>query len=473
MDLVHLGGRSSRSDYDDSPRSPRRSRKNSRIVPPHAPEVPGDEEPPSPPRRRMNRERSGYRERESDWDRRQDDEFLLRTPESRASSSSYHQSRPRYYDSGSRRDQSTTPSHSVASSMTSVATPHPPRSTATRHAPAAYRRPSTSAREPAARIYDDEVVYERRRSRSQSRPRCVMPVVPTPPQSRRASRSRAPSYASSPPESEDDHTEEPHDSEGDYRPSRSRRDMQLVRLNRDARSRSRAAAGRRDNHWSERQGMSVSRSMEEDREEMDFRDYTSPDERLRERITSRQPSRATSRPASRQASRPPSRPASVRHILIGGGGDHEHDADSEEPPARDRRDQVERREGHKDRHSSRAPRDHRRNRSESHSKRSPPSKRYVKSAPFQGAGSGSSRRIRSSSKRYYESEDRTVERRDKYHPPSSSLRRSKTISVSGSAAASQHHSVSSSRRPSLLGSFFGSSHNGASHHQIPAKPPKL
>lgn len=420
----------------------------------------------------MSRERNGYRERDSDWDRRQDDEFLLRTPESRASSSSYHPSRPHYYDSGSRRDRSTTPSHSIASSMTSVATPQPPRSLVTRQAAVVYRRPSTSIREPPSHVYEEEVVYERRRSRSQSRPSCVMPIVPTPPQSRMASRSRAPSYASGPSELEDDHTEEARDSEVERSPSRSRRDTQLVHINRDARSHSRAATSRRGDHWSERRGMSGSRNMEEDREDVDFRDYPSPDERLRERISSRQPSRPPSRPASR----PPSRPASVRHIMIGGSGsgDHEHGADSEdEPPPRDRRDQVEHRGNHKERHSSRTPRDHRRNRSESHSKRSPPSKRYVKSTVLQGADSGSSHWIRSSSKRYYESEDRTVERRDKYHPPSSSLRRSKTISVSGSLGASQHQSVSSSRRPSLLGSFFGSSYNGPSHHHAPAKPLKL
>lgn len=421
----------------------------------------------------MRRQRSGYRarERDSDWDRRQDDEFLQSTPESRASSSSYHPSRPRYYDSGSRRDQSTTPSHSIVSSMTSVATPHPPRSSVTRQAPAVYRRPSTSIREPSAHVYDEEEFYERPRSRSRSRPTCVMPTVPTPPQSRRASRSRAPSYAPSLSDSEDDHTEEARGSEDERRSPRSRRDTQLVRINRDTRSRSRAASIRRDDYYSERRGMSVGRNVEEDREEADFRDYPSQDERLRERISSRQPSRGPSRPASRA----PSRPASIRHVLMGGDHEHEHehDADSEEPPLRDRRDQIERRESHKDRHSSRTSRDHRRNRSESHSKRSPPSKRYVKATDLKGADSGSSRRTRSSSKRYYESEERTVEKRDKYHPPSSSLRRSKTISVSGSAAASQQQRVSSSRRPKFLGSFFGSSHNGASHHHIPATPPKL
>lgn len=364
MDLVHFTGRSSRSDYEDSPRSSRRSKKNSRNIPPAAPDVPGPEKLASPPRRRnTEREGSRFRDRDSDWDRRQDDEILLRTPESRASSSSYHLSHPRYYGSDSRRDLSTTPSHSVASSMTSVATCHPPRSSVTRQSQVIYRRPSVPLREISRLEYDDEDLLESRRSRSRAR---SIPIVPSPPRSRRPSRrpSRAVSYASSSFSDSEDGTEEAYDSRDERRPSRSRRETQLVRVSRSRheRSRSRADTSRRSEHRSRRRNESVRRDVE-DHEETDSRRTPSPDERPRDRT----PSRARSRPQSR--------PASVKHIRAE-ESDHEHDADSDEPPPRDLRERLELRGSRKDRHSSRASRDHGES-SRSVSKRSAPSKRYV------------------------------------------------------------------------------------------------
>lgn len=365
MDLVHYTGRSSRSDYEDSPRSSRRSKKNSRNIPPAAPDVPGPEKLASPPRRRQTvREGSRYRERDSDWDRRQDDEILLRTPESRASSSSYHLSHPRYYGSDSRRDLSTTPSHSVASSMTSVATPHPPRSSVTRQSQVIYRRPSVSLREPSRGEYDDEHLLESRRSRSRTR---SIPIVPSPPRSRRPS--RAVSYASSSFSDSEDGTEEAYDSRDERRRSRSRRETQLVRVSRSRheRSRSRADTSRRSEHRSRRRDQSVRRDVE-DHDETDSRRTPSPSERPRDRT----PSRARSRPQSR----PQSRPASVKRIRQE-ESDHEHDADSDEPPLRDLRERSEPRGSRKDRHSSRASRDHRDGSRQSFSKRSAPPKRYV------------------------------------------------------------------------------------------------
>lgn len=362
MDLVHLPARSSRSDYEDSPRSSRRSRKNSRNIPPAAPEVPGAEVPASPPRRRRTvRDSSRYRDRDSDWDRRQDDEILLRTPESRASSSSYHPSHPRYYGSDSRRDLSTTPSHSVASSMTSVATPHPPRSSITRQSQVVYRRPSVSLRDASCPEYEDELIRESRRSGSHSR---SIPIVPSPPRSRRPS--RAVSLASSSPSDSEEGTEEAYDSQEDRRQPRSHRETQLVRISRSRheRSRSRADTTRRGDYRSRRRDESVRRDVE-DYDETDSRRTPSPDERPRART----PSRARSRPQSR--------PASVKRIRAD-ESDREHDADSDEPPARDLRDRLERRPSHRDRHSSRAPRDHRQSsRSQSYSKRTTPSRRYV------------------------------------------------------------------------------------------------
>ncbi|KUI55162.1 Putative E3 ubiquitin-protein ligase ARI4 [Cytospora mali] len=52
---------------------------------------------------------------------------------------------------------------------------------------------------------------------------------------------------------------------------------------------------------------------------------------------------------------------------------------------------------------------------------------------------GSSHRVSSSSKRYYDTEVVSMEKPDRHHPPSASLRRSNTVSGS-QAAASQHHS---------------------------------
>lgn len=366
MELVHLGGRSPRSDYGDSPRSSRRSRNNSRNIPPAAPDVPGADEPASPPTRRTVRGGSRYRDWNSDWDRRQEDDFLLRTPESRASSSSYHHSRPRYHSSDSRRDLSTNPAHSVASSMTSVATPHPPRSSVTRQSQVLYRRPSVSIREASSLVYDDELIRKSPRSRSQSR---SIPIVPTPPLSRRTSRAvSSASFSSS--YSEDD-TEEAYDSQDDRRRPASRRETQLKHTsqNRHGRSRSRADTTRRGEHRSRMREESIRRDME-DYDETDSKRTLSLNERLRERTLSRPRERTPSRPRSR----PQSRPASVKRIRA---DESEHDADSDEPPVRELRDRLERRVSCKDRRSSRASRDHVRNRSESHSRRSAPLKRYV------------------------------------------------------------------------------------------------
>lgn len=448
-----------RSDYEESPRSSRRSRTNSRTIPPPAPEVdwsaPVEEEAASP-RRRRKTERDRDRSRHSDWERRHDEEVLLRTPESRASSSSYHPSHRRYYDSGSRRDRSTTPSQSVASSMTSVLTPHPPRSSVTRPANVVYRRPSVSIRDVSSAGYDDEVARESRRSLSQPR---SIPVLPSTPLSRRTSRMVRSASVSSLGADRDD-IEEPYDSHDDERGAQSHRETRLVRVERMERSGSRPNIRSRD--WGRRRrDEELIAPDEDDRDDTDSRHAPSIDKR---------PSvRAPSRPVSRSRSRP----ASVRHVPAR-ESDHEHDADSDEPPTHDLRDRFERRKSRKHRHSSRAPRDHGRSRSESHSKRSPPPKRYVLSSALLGVGPGSSHRPRAS-KRYYESEVTTVEKIDRRHPPSTSHRRSQTVVDSGSVAPSQHQSVSSSTRRSstFLGSFFRSSLPGQSHQHSPEKPVKL
>lgn len=449
-----------RSDYEESPRSSRRSRNTSRNIPPPAPEVdwsaPVDEEAASP-RRRRRTETDRDRSRHSDWERRHDEEVLLRTPESRASSSSYHHSHRRYYDSGSRRDRSTTPSQSVASSMTSVLTPHPPRSSVTRPSNAVYRRPSVSIRDASPAAYDDEGARESRRSLSQPR---SIPVLPSTPLSRRTSRMLRSASVSSL-GSDRDNIEEPYDdSHDDEREDRSRRETRLVRVERVESSRSRANFNSRDHGRRKRYERSIGPD-EDDRDETDSRHPPSIDDR---------PSvRAPSRPVSRSRSRP----ASVRHVPAR-DSDHEHDADSEEPPTHDLRDRFERRKSRKPRQGSSAARDHGRSRSESHFKRSPPPKRYVLSSALLGVGPGSSHRPRAS-KRYYESEVTTVERLDRRHPPSASHRRSQTVVDSGSVAASQHQSVSSSTRRSstFLGSFFRSSLPGYSHQHSPEKPVKL
>lgn len=486
-----------RSDHDESPRSSRRSRKTSRNIPPPAPEVDwtrsADEEPESP-RRRWRPERERYRDRDrerdtsrhrdSDWERRQDEEALLRTPESRTSSSSYHLSR-RYHDAGSRRERDTTPSRSVASSMTSVPTPHPPRSSMTRQANVIYRRPSVTIRDTSPARYEEETPRESRRGHSQTRSIHVVPISHV---SRRPSRTLQVPVATSSSEN-DDYTEDPYESHGDRsiprrhmdtrliraeesddvygdrREPRGYRETRLVRVERDDRSPSREDIRSR-NYRPIPRARSV-RSLEEDRDEIGSR-HMPP----REEIDEKPMVRTMSRPVSRSRSQP----ASIRHVPDP-ESDYEHDADSDEPPARELRDRFEPRKPQKHRHGPRASRDQGRSRSENHSRRSPPSKRYVLSSALLGVDSGSSRRARpSSSKLYYESEAVVaLDKQKRRHPPSASVRRSNTVVGSGSAAASQHHSVSPSTRRSstFLGSFFGSSLPGYSHHTTLDKPVKL
>lgn len=453
-----------RSDYDESLRSSRRSRKNSRNIPPPAPEVTDfcqtvvDEELESPRRRRRSErdwDADRSRHRDGDWEPRQDDEGLLRTPESRASSSSYHPShRHRYHESGSRRDRSTTPSHSVASSMTSVLTPHPPRSSMTRPSTGnvIYRRPSVSIREASSAGYDEEISRGSRRGHSQTRSIHAVPSVPL---SRRTSRTLRSASVSSFGSDHDGSEELYEDSYDDRREPRNYTETRLVRVDREERSRSRA-----DTRVSYRPSQSV-RPREEDYDETDSRHAPSLDEIL--------PVRVLSRPASRSRSRP----ASARQIPDP-ESDCEHDADSDEPSPRDSRDRFDGRKSRKHRHASRTPREHGRSRSENPPKRTSSSKRYVLSTALLGVNPGSSRRLRSS-KLYYESEAPSANRQDRRHPPSASLRRSHTVNCSGSVAASQHQSVSSSTRRSstFLGSFFGSSLPGHSHHHAPEKPVKL
>lgn len=457
-----------RSDHDESPRSSRRSRKNSRNIPPPAPEVSdfyqsaADEELESP--RRWRRSEKDWdvdrsRRRDGDWDPRQDDDLLLRTPESRASSSSYHAShRHHYHESRSRRDRSTTPSQSGASSMTSVLTPHPPRSSVTRPSTgnAVYRRPSVSMREISSAGYDEDISRGTRRSHSQTRSIHAVPSAPSVPLSRRTSRTlRSASVSSfnSDHEGDEELYEDGHD---DSREPRSYRETRLVRVNREERSRSRADT--RVSYRPSRRQESV-RPKEEDYDEIDSRHALSLDELL--------PVRLRSRPASRSRSRP----ASVRQISDP-ESDRDHDADSDEPPPHDPRDRFDRRKSRKHQHTSLTPREHGRSRSENPPQRTSPSKRYVLPTTLLGVSPGSSRRIRSS-KIYHESEALSADRQDRRRPPSSSLRRPNN--GSGSVAASQHKSVSSSTKHSstFLRNFFGSSLPGYSHHHAPEKPVTL
>lgn len=406
-------------------------------------------------RRDRGRDESAHRDRDSDWERRYDDETLLRTPESLASSSSYHPSQRRYHHYEYRRDPSTTPSQSVASSMTSVLTPHPPRSSVTRQSNASYRRPSVSMRGALSGVYDDEVLRESRRSQSRSR---SIPVVPSAPPSQRSSRTLRTASVSSSDSGSD--AELVYDSRDRGRRSPNYRETRIVRVNRDERSRSRTDTDIRSRRRQRLREDSISPD-EDDYDEMDTRHLPQVVERSRDRAPPRQ------RPRSH------SRPASVRHVqqLENDAAD---DGDSDEPPAHEVRDRLDRRDSRRHRHESRTSRGHRRNRSESHSKRSPPSARYVLSAALLGKDPGSSRRA-SPSKRYYESEFTSVDRRDRFCPPSTSLRRPNTVSGPRSVAASQHQSVSSStkRSSTFLGNFFGSSRYGHSQHRASGKPVKV
>lgn len=456
-----------RSDYDESPRSSRPRRKHSHNVPPHAPEVPTGDGPESPRRRRRSeREWDGDRSRprDSDWerDRWHEEEVLLRTPESRTSSSSYHPSHGRYREAGARRDRSTASTHSVTSSMTSVPTPHPPRSSMTRlsNAPGVYRRPSVPIRDVAVAGYEEDISRGSRRSHSQARSMRAVPSVPVSPRTSRTLRSASVSSYNS---DHEDGSEEPYDVHDDRREVPAYMETRLVRVVREEVSRSRSrAATRASSYRPSRRGGSI-RPRDEDYDETDSRHAPSLDEIPSVRMPSRPVSRSRSRPAS------------IRHIPDP-ESDHEHDADSDEPPPRPLEDRFERRDSRKQRQSSRAPRDHGRSRSENPSRRSPPSKRYVlPGAALLGIHPGSSRRVRSS-KLYYESEAPSAQKQDRRHPPSSSFRRPTTVIGSGSVDASQpHHSVSSSTRRSstFFGSFFGSSLPGHSHRHAPEKPVKL
>lgn len=453
-----------RSDYGESPRSSRRSRKNSHLIPPPAPEVdwsqPVDEEPDSPPRRTRTTIRHTTI-RDGNWDR-EDEEIPPRTPESRTSSSSYHPSHLYHRRSEHRRDRST-PSRSVASSRTSVHTLQPPRSSMNR--PADYRRPSVSVRNGSSVGYEDE--RSRDRQRSQSRPRSH--VVSTP-LSRKTSRTFERQSATES-DTVDDDTELSYDShEEDDREARSRAEHRLIPVSPAERSRSRYDVARRSDRRYRRRG-EPARPVEEDFDDTDSRQTPS----LHEEPPPRTPSRSCSRPRAQSRSR--SRVVSVRRIqqdnhVYDPDENVDDDASAEESPAHDLRKRFERPTGsHKDGRSR--TREHRRARSEMHTKRSPPSKRYVSSVAIPGVTSGSSYRVRSSPKRYYETEVVEVEKRVRQRPPSSSVRRSNT--VHSSVAASQHQSVSpSTKRPSpkIFERLFRPPLPKHRHH-APEKPKKL
>lgn len=462
-----------RSEYVESPRSSRRSRNNSHPIPPPAPEVdwsqPVDEEPHSPPRqtRRTTVRRTTILRDPAPppWDH-EDEEIPPRTPESRTSSSSYHPSHPFGHPSEHRRDRST-PSRSVASSRTSVHTVQPPRSSMNRQSD--YRRPTVSVRDgSSAAGYEDDRLRDRKRSQSRPRSQIVTASL-----SQRTSRTfDPPSVSQSDSAGEDTETSyESHEDED--RAPRSHAERRLIPVSRDGRSRSRyGAAGRSDSRY-RRPGDSA-RPVQEDFDDAESRHTPS----LHEDPPPRTLLRSRSRPRAQSRSR--SRPASVRRIQHRQPEDHvydreeniDDDASAEESPAHDLRDRFERpTRSHKNRHSR--TREHRRAKSEMHVKRSPPSKRYVSSMTVSGIAPGSSRRVRSSPKRYYETEVLEVEKRVRQHPPSASVRRSNT--VHGSVAASQHQSVSSStKRPSstFLERLLGPPLPKHRHH-APEKPKKL
>lgn len=456
-----------RSDYVESPRSSRRNRNNSHPIPPPAPEVdwsqPVDEEPHSPPRQTRRTTVRRTIVRDGPWEH-EDEELPPRTPESRTSSSSYHPSQPLGHRPEHRRDRST-PSRSVASSRTSVHTLQPPRSSMNR--PSDYRRPTVSLRDGSSAGYEDD--HLRDRQRSQSRPRSHVVSIPL---SRRTSRTFDPQSASES-DSADGDTETSYDEDED-RVTRSRTDNRLVPVNRGERSRSRYGTVKRSGRRYRRRG-EPARPVE-DFDDTDSRQTPS----VHEEPPPRTPSRSRSRPRAQSRSRSRSRAVSVRRIQQQQQEDHVYDheedigddASADEAPTHDLRERFERPIGsHKDRHSR--TREHRRAKSEMLTKRSPPSKRYVSSMTISGITPGSSRRARSSSKRYYETEVLEVEKRVRQHPPSASVRRSNT--VHGSVAASQHQSVSSStRRPSstLLEKLFGPPLPKHRHHAS-EKPKKL
>lgn len=439
-----------RLEYLESPMSSR-SRRSSHVLPP-APMVDDspeseDEEPDSPPHR-SSRGRGRVRLRDRGWDRGDEiiprdrlalrerdlarqDEILMQTPGSRASSSSH---RPvRRYQSGSRaRDH--TPPQSASSSRASTRVPHPPMSSMTRPSPAdvPYRRPSLRELAPAG--YDDpEPQHGVRRAHSHSRSVHAVPSAPT---------LRGRGYPSGT-ESNDEDTETTYDSR-DVR--RHRRAERPRRLSLDDRSPGRAEP--RTSYHRSRRRRGDPAGLDDDYDELDSRhtlpiDHDPPPEPL---------------PRSRPRSRTPSARPPIPEPDV---------TESENSQEDDRlRDRFERRAKHRRRRHDPHKTDPRRRRSESHMDPSPTPKRYVLSSIF-GGTPGSSHRARPSPKRYYESEVAVVERLDRHQPTSASVRRSNTVS-GPQAAASHHHSVSNTTRRSssstFLGSFFGSSLHSHHHH---------
>lgn len=441
-----------RPEYLESPRSSR-SRTVSRVLPP-APELDllrsEDEDQDSPPYRSSRgrgrdtgRGRDGgsrpadrLAPRDRDWERRQDDEILMHTPDSRASSSSHRPSR-RYLPDP--RGPHSTPPHSVSSSRASTRVPHPPMSSMTRPLAAEVTYRPRSMREPAPAGYDDQdvrpAVY---RARSHARSIHDSASVPFPRGSVRAYTSASVTGS----ESNGEDTETTYDSLDDRRRSRRGADRHR-RPSRYDRSPSRAEP-RRSHRHPRRRHRDPARP-EEDNDEMDSRHTVSMDDEPL--------------PPLRPRSRPQSRAPSARHIPEPIVTESEDSQDDHRL-----RDRFERRGKHRRRHDSHKT-ESRRRRSESHVEPSPTPKRYVLPSIL-GGNTGSSHRARPSTKRYYDTEVVTVEKLDRPNPPSASLRRSNTVSGS-QAAASQNHSVSSTRRSSsstFLGNFFGPSLHSHHHH---------
>lgn len=463
-----------RSDYVESPRSSRRSRKNSHPIPPPAPEVdwsqPVDQDPHShsQPRqaRRPTVRHTVVRDRDDVWDHR-DEEIPPRTPESRTSSSSCHPTYPPGHRSDHRRDRST-PSRSVASSRTSVHTVQPPRSSMNRQSD--YRRPTVALRDATSAAFADD--RSRDRQRSQSRPRSHALAASL---SRRTSRTfdRQSAFGS---DTENDDTASSFDSHDEEdRPPRSRAENRLVPVRRVERSRSRHDAARRSDRQDSRR-REPSRPIQEDFYDTDSGQALS----LHEEPLPRTPTRSRSQPRAQSRSR--SRAVSVSRTLPHEREDHVYDHDddassddasAEESSTHNLRQRFEQPTRSHKNHPSRT-REHRRTRSEMHVRRSSPSNRYVSSVTILGVTPGSSGRVRSSRKEYDATEIVEVEKHVRQRPPSASTRRPNT--VHGSVAASQHQSVSSStKRPSsaFLDRFFRPPLPKPRHHHTPEQPKKL
>ncbi|KAL2281592.1 hypothetical protein FJTKL_11492 [Diaporthe vaccinii] len=394
-----------RLEYLESPMSSR-SRRSSRVLPP-APMLDDstgseDEDPDSPPHRSSRgrdrdrgrgwardgdttaRDRLDPRGWELERERRPDEGIIMQTPGSRTSSSSHRPSR-RYQPDTRGRDY--TPPHSVSSSRASTRVPPMTSMTRPSTAEAPYRRPSLRELAPAG--YDDpDARHGARRARSHTRSVHAVPSAPV---------LRGRVYASGP-ESNGEDTETTYDS-WDVR--RSRGGERARRLSLDDRSPSRAEP-RTSHHRSRRRRGDPSR-LDEDYDEMDSR-HTLP-------VDHEPPPPPPPHPRSRPHSRAPSA------IPI-----PEPDVTESEDSQDDHRlrDRFERRGKPRHRRHGSHKTDPRRRRSESHVDPSPTPKRP-------------------SPKRYYETEVTTLEKVDRHHPPSASIRRSNTVSGS-QAAASQHHS---------------------------------